>query len=446
MKILLINPPRSPENRILEYAPSEAKHFIHKKLIGPPLGLLTVAAAVADHDITFIDLKGEYDLVPETPPLAQVVTNLMESVKPDVVAVTFIASEFYFGLEIFRTAKQCNLEVLTVAGGLHATLCPMDFDFPYVDILCTGQAAGIFRQVIQAKEFQKNFNSIGGIWLHTENGWQPSTAPPAAWNAATENFLFPDRNLLKRWISTYVVGGSPFASTYLFTSLGCPYKCTFCSIWVQFKGCFFQRKVESIITELKSIEDYGVVRFADANTIVNPGFINHLVDRILEEGIQKTYIMDIRFDTAVHYPYLIEKLAKAGLKVVICGFESFRQEELKKYNKNADARLIEQAISIFHANGIMLRGNYVIPPDYTPDDFAALAEYASHHQVVYAGYTILSPMPGTVYYEEVKDKIIDFDLSRYNFFNSVMKTTLPPEKFYENVGSLWLIKKGKDVI
>lgn len=446
MKILFINPPRSPENKILEYAPDEAKYFIHKKLIGPPLGLLTVAASVTDHDITFIDLKGEYDLVPETPPLAQVVKNLMESVRPDVVAVTCIASEFYFGMEILRTAKQCNPGVLTVAGGLHATLCPQDFDFPYVDVLCQGQSAGIFRDVIIAKEKQQHFDEIGGIWRHTNAGWKPSDVPVKLWNAAKENFLFPDRNLLKRWISTYVVGRSPFASTYIFTSLGCPYKCTFCSIWPQFGGGFYQREVESIISELKSIDDYGVVRFADANTIVNPDFIEQLTQRILEEGIHKTYIMDIRFDTAVKYPGLIEKLAKVGLKVVICGFESFRQEELKKYNKNSSANLIEKAIRIFHENGIMLRGNYVIPPDYVEEDFSALAQYASRHPVVYAGYTILSPMPGTVYHEEVKDRIIDFDLSKYNFFNSVMKTALPPEKFYEKVGSLWLIKKGTDVI
>jgi len=143
---------------------------------------------------------------------------------------------------------------------------------------------------------------------------------------------------------------------------------------------------------------------------------------------------------------LIEKLAKNGLKVVICGFESFREEELKKYNKAASAKLIEEAINIFHQNGIMLRGNYVIPNDYDEDDFKALADYSNAHKVVYAGYTILTPMPGTVFYKEVEDQIIDYDLSKYNFFNSVLKTKLPIEKFYENIGKLWLIKKGTDVI
>jgi radical SAM superfamily enzyme YgiQ (UPF0313 family) len=156
--------------------------------------------------------------------------------------------------------------------------------------------------------------------------------------------------------------------------------------------------------------------------------------------------MDIRTDTAVRNPKLIEKLAKNGLKIVICGFESFREEELKRYNKSADAKLIHESIDIFHQNDISLRGNYVIPNDYSEDDFKALSDYTSSHKVTYAGYTILTPMPGTPFYNEVEDQIIDFDLTKYNFFNSVLKTKLPLEKFYENVGKLWLIKKGTDVI
>jgi len=94
----------------------------------------------------------------------------------------------------------------------------------------------------------------------------------------------------------------------------------------------------------------------------------------------------------------------------------------------------------------MVRGNYVVPNDYGLDDFKALTEYADRNRVVYAGYTVLTPMPGTVFYQQVKDEIIDFDYKKYNFFNSVMETKLPYEKFHEEIGKLWLIKKGKDVI
>lgn len=446
MKILLINPPRSSENKILEYSPDEARQFIHKKLIGPPLGLLTVAAAVKDFDVTLIDMKGEYDLLPDTPPLKELTIRYLNQYKPDILGVTFIASEFDSGVEIFKTAKELNPEILTVAGGLHATIRTEDFNNKFIDIVAPGQSAGIFREIVIAKEKGKALESIGGIIINNGVELKRTTVQPLPWNAAGENFIMPERSLLKRWISTYKVGKNEYPSTYLFTSLGCPFKCNFCSIWNQFDGKFHQREIESIINEIKTLDDYPAVRFADANTIVDVRFISKLFDRIMEEGIKKEFIMDIRFDTAANNPLLIEKLSKGGLKVVICGFESFRDTELKFYNKSSSASYIEKAIDIFHTNGILLRGNYVIPPDYTDDDFMALSEYANSHKVTYAGYTILTPMPGTPYYEEVKNNIVDHDLKKYNFFNSVLRTKLPLEKFYENTGKLWLIKQGNDVI
>jgi radical SAM superfamily enzyme YgiQ (UPF0313 family) len=446
MKILFINPPRSPENNILRFAPEAAKPFIHKKLIGPPLGLLTIAAAVIDHDVKVFDMKGEYDLNPGTPPLCLLTRKLLEKYNPDLVGVTTITSEFDYSIDILRETKKFNPNILTVAGGLHATLCPQDFTDPSVDVVIPGQCAHIFRDMVKKKEKCISLEKTPGLLLNSPGGLKQTAGKPLAREVANADYLYPDRRHLDRWITTYKVGNSPFPSTYVYTSLGCPYKCTFCSIWTQFKGKYYQRTVESLIEELKSIDEYPVVRFADANTVVDHDFMNSLFDRILEEGIRKTFVMDIRADVAANHPEIIEKLARGGLKVVICGFESFRDEELKKYRKDAPARFNQKAIRVFEQNGIMVRGNYVIPNDYGVKDFEALAEYADQNRVVYAGYTILTPMPGTVYYNQVKDQIVDHDYKKYNFFNSVMKTKLPHDEFHERVGSLWLIKKGSDVI
>jgi radical SAM superfamily enzyme YgiQ (UPF0313 family) len=445
MKILLINPIRSPHNMILQSAPVEAKRFIHKKLIGPPLGILTIAAAVKEFDVTIFDMKGEYDLLPDAPAPDILVNEWLKKVNPGVVGISIITSEYNASMEIFNIVKKYNPSIVTLAGGLHTTLCPDDFKSPVIDIICPGQSAGAFREIILALENGLPLETVGGIILNRNGLLKKTKRPKGKWDPANENFLMPDRRLLERWRSTYIVGNAASPATYLFTSLGCPYRCTFCSIWKEHRGAYYQRTIESVIEELKLI-DYDIVRFADANTIVNINFINSLFDRIAEEGIRKDYIMDIRADTAVDHPGLIEKLARQGLKVVICGFESFRDSELKKYNKKSTADRIHRAIDIFHQNGILLRGNYVVPPDYSEDDFKALADYAGSHRVTYAGYTILTPMPGTVLYQEMKDHIIDNDLSKYNFFNCVLKTSLPLEKFYENVGRLWLIKKGEDII
>ena len=259
MKILLINTPRSPHNMILESAPEEAKKFIHKKLIGPPLGLMTVAEAVKDHDVVFFETKGEYDLHPETtPPLKDLVLNLLKKHNPDIVGTTVIASEFYFAVEILQTAKQFNSEILTVAGGLQTSLRPQDFKNPDIDIVLPGQSAHTFREVVEAKEKGISFESIPGIIIN-KNGELKKTKPrKSEYNSAKEDFLMPNRKLIEPWRKTYKVGGNPKPSTYLFTSLGCPYKCTFCSIWCQFGGRYLQRDVESIITELKEM-DYDIV-------------------------------------------------------------------------------------------------------------------------------------------------------------------------------------------
>ena len=446
MKILLVNPPRSPENNILKYAPEAASRFIHKKLIGPPLGLLTIAGAVRDHDVVAFDTKGEYDLETQAPPLPVLVKKLMVEHQPDAVGVTVITSEFKDALTICKVAKEENPDVLTVAGGLHATLVPRDFTDISVDVVIPGQCPHIFHEVIRSKEQGRSLDSVPGIFFRNEGILQRTSGVPSAWDAANNNYIQIDRSHLRRWIDTYKVGNSIEPSTYVFTSLGCPYKCTFCSIWTQFKGKYYQRTVESLIEELQSIPEYPVVRFADANTVVDLNFMNQLFDRIVEEKINKTLVMDIRADVAANHPEMIKKMAEGGLKVVICGFESFRDDELKRYNKESPAADNQKAIEVFHEHGIMVRGNYVIPYDYTYDDFKALADYSAANPVVYAGYTILSPMPGTVYYQQIKDQIIDHDYNKYNFFNAVTKTKIPYEKFHEMVGALWLIKKGTDVI
>jgi len=446
MKILLINTPRSPENKILQYAPEAARPFIHRKLIGPPLGLMTIAAAVKDHDVLLFDTKGEFDLKPGHPSLEQLVKKLVDEFRPDIIGSTAITSELYYAFEIFSEAKRIKPDIVSVLGGLHTTLLPFDCFHPSVDVVCPGQSPHIFRDVVHVLESRTSLESVPGILLNHGKELKRTAGITRPWDMANADYLMPDRDPLKKWINTYKVGDSPDPSTYLFTSLGCPYKCTFCSIWPQFKGKYYQRTIESLITELQSIPDYPVVRFADANTVVDLDFMNGLFDRIMEEGIRKTFIMDIRADVASQHPAIIQKMARGGLKVVICGFESYRDKELKRYRKESPASDIAKAISILHENDIMIRGNYVIPNDYSEDDFKALEEYSAKNPVVYAGYTILTPMPGTVFYNQVKHGIVDHDYRRYNFFNSVMRTKLSHEKFHERVGSLWLIKKGKDVI
>jgi radical SAM superfamily enzyme YgiQ (UPF0313 family) len=446
MNILLVNPPRSPENAILAYAPEAAKRFIHKKLIGPPLGLLTVASAVADHNVTVLDMKAEYDMNPKAAPPADLVKQYCRDTGPDIVGVTCIASEFPYAMQILQAVKQWNPGLLTVAGGLHASLCPEDFRETAADIVAVGQAGHTFREIVLAKAANADCSRVPGTFVNSPQGFVHSPQPPLAKDYGKDGYVLPDRSYIRRWLHAYRMPHSDKNVTYINTSLGCPYKCSFCSIWPQWDGKYYLRDIDSIIAELKTLSEYGIVRFADANSVIDEAYTARLFAKIADEKLDKEFVMDIRVDTAAKNPKLVEQMARAGLKVVICGFESFRQSELALYNKKLDASLIKSAISVFHENGISVRGNYVVPPDYGEEDFKALADYASSQKVTYAGYTILTPMPGTKLFADLTSDIVDFNLAKYNFFNCVLKTKLPIEKFHEQVGALWVIKKGTDVI
>ena len=481
MKVLLLNPPRSWANRILDLAPLEAQRFIHRKLVGPPLGLLAVAtAAQREHDVVLFDLKGEYDLAPdaqrrqEEHPPAEIVRALMAEHRPDVVGVTTIASEFDAAMEMLRVAKAVDPAVLTVAGGAHATLAPEHFDPHPVDVLVTGEGVRAFSELLAARAAGQSgpgagrfgglgpqtLDEVGGIRIRDAEGQaresrlfhgppdrlRPSRTPAGDRDPTGRDFVRPDRSLLARWTPTYLVGGNPRPITYLYTSLGCPARCTFCSIWPQHLGNFHQRDPDDVVDELRTLGDYGAVRFADADTAGDLGRAEALFDRILQSGVRQDLVIDLRMDTAAAHPALVEKMARAGVKIAIAGFESPRAAELERYRKKLTPRDLDEGFRVCEANGIRLRANYVVNPDYDRDDFRVLAQFAGEHRAAYAGYTILTPLPGTSLHRQERARIVDHDLAKYNFFNCVLPTRLPEDEFYEEVGRLWLVREGTHTI
>jgi len=439
VRILLVNPPRSSENAILQHAPEDARRYIHGKLAGPPLGLATLAAGLNGHDVALLDMKGEYDLWPDSPPPVTLLAEHIKRFRPDIVGVTVVTSEFPAAMELLDAAKRHHPGILTVAGGVHATLCPQHFANTSTDVVCMGQAVRTFRAIVEAHEKRQPFDAIGGIALQTPTGLHRTQGASLDEDGS---FVAPDRIVLQRWVQAYRIVPQPGLSTYVFTSLGCPCRCSFCSVWPQFGGRYVPRTVESVVDELKTLDDYAAVRFADANTLGNLDFAEKLMDRIVEEGIHKTFAMDIRVDTIAANPAIIERLAKNGLRVVISGFESFRESDLRRYNKNTNVPLISEAVRVLNDNGIMIRAVYIIPPDYQLDDFRALSDFLGAHRAVFPAFTILTPIPGTVIYEETQDSIIDHDLARYNFFNCVTRTALPLDRFYEETAKLSLMRSG----
>ncbi|MBC2581427.1 B12-binding domain-containing radical SAM protein [Clostridium sp. DJ247] len=445
MKILLVNPPIPRKFRMLEYADEAGKKSILRRvMVGPPLGLNELAGMIPEEDVIILDQKAELDADPNYNHLEALIKEINEF-KPEFVAITCLTAQYNSVMGMLEAIKNYDNKILTSVGGIHPSLCPEDFIGSKADIISIGIGKLSFYQIVQ--EFKKNkenadFSNIAGLALNKGDSLH-FTKPLSEVSYdefqechMLENIL-PNRALTDKY--DYRISRMDNKKIqYLSTSLGCTHKCNFCTVWPLTDGRYFHRDVESIISELKLMDEYPIIRFCDANTFGNVEKVRQLFNRIIEEGLNNHfYIADVRTDTVIRHPDLIKLAAKAGLKVTICGLEATSDEELKKYGKQNSIDTTREALRILNEAGIWVNGNYIVRPDFVEEDFDRVASFVTENPIYHAGFTILTPFPGTEQWEELKDQVVIKDYDYYNLTNAVLETKLPEREFYNKLSELY---------
>ena len=165
----------------------------------------------------------------------------------------------------------------------------------------------------------------------------------------------------------------PFASLY--TSLGCPYRCSFCMIniinrqeneYSDGSNVFRFWEPEFIIKEFDRFAKMGVknIKIADEMFVLNPNHFMKLCQLIIERKYQFNMWCYARIDT-VKEQYL-ETLKKAGVNFLALGIESgnkkVRSDVVKGKFEEVDIRDIVKKI---RDHGINVMGNYIfgLPED-----------------------------------------------------------------------------------
>lgn len=128
---------------------------------------------------------------------------------------------------------------------------------------------------------------------------------------------------------------------------------------------------------------------------------------------------------------MIDRWREIGLKAVLVGFESFKDDDLKKLNKRCTVDKNTQAAQILKANGVGIIGYFMVDPSYMEEDFERLIEYVHYLDIDQPIFSILTPFPGTKLYEQVKDQLITDNYEFFDAMHSVMPTAIPGPKFYE---------------
>jgi len=411
MKILLIQPP-SPPNII-----GEGVAFLSE-----PLALEIIAAGVQHHEVKILDMRIESNLRRE-----------LENFQPDVVGTTSYTPGVYQAQNVLKKAKDYNPDILTVIGGIHATVMPEDFNKEYVDVIVIGEGDETFKELVDAYQKGEEFGNINGIAIRENE--RLIFAQPRKLISDLDQMPLPARHLVEKYRGEY------FRQTWrpvvsLITSRGCPYRCKFCAIWKIANGKYRTRSPESVVNEIASIKERYIL-FSDDNTLQDIKRAEKIYQIIKSRNIKKIYEAYARADTVVRHPNLIRKWKEIGLELILIGLESFRNSELKEMNKRTTVSINEEAIRILHDNGIEIAAYFIIHPDYEKTDFDALAEYIESMNLTQPTFTILTPLPGTELYQEKFDEMITHDYELFDLLHTVLPTKLPMKEFYGCFANLY---------
>ena len=246
----------------------------------------------------------------------------------------------------------------------------------------------------------------------------------------------PRYDLVDEYRPDYFLPGLGLKMGFVVTAYGCPFGCSFCTIKGQTNGKYITHKVDSVMRDIELLGDIPVIRLVDANTYGNPAHSKEICDRIIEAGIKKSFLADVRADTVVKDTEILEAWKEAGLRAVIVGFEEINGSRLLEMDKKSDVSKNIEAIQILKDLGISIVGDFIVDPDYEEKDFDNLSRFVEDNHIDLPMYTILTPMPGTPLFSKMKHKIIIDDLDYYTLINAVTPTRLEENIFYKKFAGL----------
>jgi radical SAM superfamily enzyme YgiQ (UPF0313 family) len=418
MKVLLIQPPLC------------SNFFANKSYIPEPLAYEILASTIPHHDVKILDMRLNNKRL----------SKEIESFRPDVVGAGCATAGYYECIKVLKETKALNPEIITVVGGHHASVMPHDFAKDFVDFIVLGEGENTFPELIDSIELKKDISTIKGLGIPREGILRFTEERPLI---DMSEMPIPNRDLTSKSRHHYFRGTwRPIAC--IIGSRGCSFRCTFCCQWILNKGKYRVRAPESIVSELTQIEEPFVI-FVDDNSWEDFEWVEQLYLRIRDAGVKKNYQIYARSDLIIRRPHLIERWREIGLKAVLVGFESFRDDDLAKLNKRCTVDKNTQAAQMLKASGVGIIGYFMVDPLYTEEDFGKLIEYVHYLDIDQPIFGILTPFPGTKLYEQLKDQLITDNYEYFDGMHSVVTTAIPGPNFYQCYRKLYskAYPKGK---
>lgn len=224
----------------------------------------------------------------------------------------------------------------------------------------------------------------------------------------------------------------------LATTRGCPFKCNWCAKPI-YGNRYHSRSPERVVAEIEMlIRHYDVHYFWMADDIfgLKPGWVQRFRDEIGRRNLQFQYKIQSRVDLLLQED-TIDALVASGLRQVWVGAESGSQKILDAMDKGTQVSEIYAATRLLKQKGVevcfFLQFGY---PGETRADIEATMRMVEDLEPHDIGISVSYPLPGTVFYENVKNMMGE----KHNWtvsddLDAMYPATYPPE-FYRRLHRL----------
>ncbi len=331
-------------------------------------------------------------------------------------------------LQALAIAKEVNPEIVTLIGGPHPTFLykeiltepnnPPDFVLRGEMEATLAEFLGIY---LDDRRLGVSWSEVQGI-AYAEGAEVVSTGLRA--HIEDLDSLSPAYHLLD-W-ADYHYNIAPWGRmASILTTRGCMMSCSFCSHRVFWRGDWRTRDPIKVVDEIRHLVDRYQVEFI---TLIDPYPTKdrerweRQLDLLIEANIDVRLLMETRVEDIIRDADLLPKYRQAGIMHIYLGAESSSETTLNSLNKGTSADMNKQAIDLLRDQEIMTEASFMIgfPEETTQSVDQTIAEAIRMNPDV-AVFPLITPMPFTPLYKQMKDRIRVFDYAKYNLMTPIIK-------------------------
>ena len=327
-------------------------------------------------------------------------------------------------LKALGVAKEVDPAIVTLIGGPHPTFMHEEMlndEANTADYILRGESEATLIDLMATLGSGGSPDDVKGIAFARDG---KITATPMRPHIADLDTLEVAWHLLD-W-EDYHYNVEPWGRmASVLTSRGCMMGCSFCSQRLFWRGDWRARDPRKAVDEMKHlVEEYKVefITLIDPYPTSNRERWIEMLDMLIAENLDVHLLIETRVEDIIRDADILQKYHDAGIIHVYLGAETSTDTMLSSLNKGTTIDQNKQAIDLLKAADIMIEASFMIGfPGETQESIKVTIAEAVRLNPDIAVFPVITPMPFTPLWDEMKDRIRVWDYAKYNLVTPIIE-------------------------